>query len=328
MRRREFIGTLSLAAFAAPHAAWAQPPGRVFRIGILANLRPAASEAGGRLWPAFIQGLLELGYVEGKNITIEWQVSEGRYELLPGLAAELVRRDVDVIVVPADQNAFAAKQATLAIPIVMIGDPVGSGLVASLARPGANITGLSNVVGPEIAGKQVELLKAMVPQVSRIAILSNPGNPQHTGMLREVGIVARSLGVQVQTLQARGPDDFGRAFTAITKEDAGAVLILGDGMFTLHTGQIADLAVKTRVPTMGSRDLVNTGGLMSYGPSSPELWRRAAIYVDKIIKGAKPADLPVEQPTKYELVINLKTAKALGLTIPQSILLRADEVIE
>ena len=326
--RRSFLTTLRLGLLAAPLAAEAQPAGKVFRIGILANLRPSESEAGGRLWPAFIQGLRDLGYVEGQNITIEWQVSEGKYERLPDLATELVRRKVDVIVVPADQNALAARQATRTIPIVMIGDPVGSGLAASLARPGGNITGLSNVAGSEMAGKWLELLKAAVPQVSRVAILWNPGNPQHAPWLREAGIVARSQKVQVHALEARGPDDFGRAFTAIAKERAGAVLILRDGMFSLHQTRIADLVTKSRLPTLGSRDLVNAGGLMSYQADGSEQWRRAAAYVDKILKGAKPADLPVEQPIKFELVINLKTAKALGLTIPQSLLVRADEVIQ
>ena len=276
MNRRTFLCGLTLATLTVPLTAGAQQAVKVFQIGILANLSLSDSEAAGRLWPAFIQGLRELGYVEGQNITIEWRVSEGRYERLPDLAAELVRLKVDVIVVPADQNALAAQQATRTIPIVMIGDPVGSGLVASLARPGGNITGLSNVVGPEIAGKWLELLKAAVPQVSRVAILWNPGNPQHAAWLREAGIVARSQKVQVHALEARGPDDFGRAFTAMTRERAGAVLILGDGMFTLHQRRIADLVAKSRLPTLGSRDLVNAGGLMSYGARSPEVFRRAA----------------------------------------------------
>ena len=325
--RRTFLGTLAGGLLAAPLAAGAQQAGKVSRIGILANLRVTDAE-GEYLWGDFIQGLRALGYVEGQNITIEWRVSEGRYERLPDLAAELVRLKVDVIVVPADQNALAARQATRTIPIVMIGDPVGSGLVAGLARPGGNITGLSNVVGPEIAGKQMELLKAMVPEVSRVAILWNPGNPQHAGWLKEAGIVARSLKVQVRELDARGPDDFEKAFAAMTRERAGAVLILGDGMFILHQRRIVDLAAKSRLPTMASKRAVIAGALMSYGASGPEYFRRAATYVDKILKGAKPADLPIERPTKYELVINLKTAKALGLKVPSSLLQRADQVIE
>ncbi|HEV2054550.1 MAG TPA: ABC transporter substrate-binding protein [Methylomirabilota bacterium] len=324
--RRAFIGTLAGGLAAAPFTAGAQQTGRVSRIGILANYRFGEPD----LWGFFIQGLRELGYVEGRNIAIEWRVSEGKYERLPGLAAELARLKVDVIVVPANQNALAARQATQTIPIVMIGvtDPVGSGLVANLARPGGNITGLSGSVGPELAGKQLELLKAAVPQASRVAILWNPGNPANAVMLREAGIVARSLMVQVQALEARGPDDFGRAFTAMTRERAGAVLILGDGMFALHQTRIVDFVAKSRLPVMGSRSMVAAGVLMSYGTNTPELWRRAATYVDKILKGAKPADLPVEQPTKFELVINLKTAKALRLTIAPSLLQRADEVIQ
>ena len=324
--RWAFMGTMAGGLVVVPLAAEAQQAGRVFRIGILANYRFGEPD----LWAVFIQGLRDLGHAEGQNITIEWRVSEGRYERLPAQAAELARLKVDVIVVPANQNAFAARQATQTIPIVMIGvtDPVGSGLVANLARPGGNITGLSGSVGPEIAGKQLELLKAAVPQVSRVAILGNPGNPASALMLREAGIVARRLMVQVQALEARGPDDFGRAFTAMTKERAGAILILGDGMFSLHRTGMSDLVQKSRLPTMGPRNMVDGGVLMSYHSSSPDLWRRAAAYVDKILKGAKPADLPVEQPTKFELVINLKTAKALGLTIPPALLGLADEVIQ
>ena len=245
------------------------------------------------------------------------------------MAAEIVRLKVDVIVVPANQNALAAQQATRTIPIVMIGitDPVGSGLVANLARPGGNITGLSSVVDAEMAGKQLELLKAAVPRASRVAILGNPGNSAHAVLLREATIVARSLKIQVQALEARGPDDFESAFTAMSRERAGAVLILGDGMFSLHQAQMADLVVKRRLPTFGPRNMITTGVLISYQTSSPELWRRAAAYVDKILKGANPADLPVEQPTKFDLTINLKTAKALGLTIPTPLLARADEII-
>jgi len=324
--RRAFIGALAGAMAAVPLTAGAQQTGRVFRIGILANLRSSEPD----LWGFFIQGLRELGYVEGQNIAIEWRVSEGKYERLPALAAELVGLKVDVIVVPANQNALAAQQATRTIPIVMIGitDPVGSGFVANLARPGGNMTGLSAVVGPEIAGKQLELLKTVVPRVSRVAILWNPGNPASGLMLREARTVARSLKVQVQALEARGPDDFGSAFTTMTRERAGAILIIGDGMFGLHQTRIADLVAKSRLPAIGPRSMVTAGVLMSYQTSSPELWRRAATYVDKILRRAKPADLPVEQPTKFDLVINLKTAKALGLTIPPSLLLRADEVIQ
>ena len=327
MDRREFIAGMAAALLAAPCAVEAQQARKVSRIGILANLRRGDAEG---LWDAFIQGLRDLGYVEGQNIALEWRVSEGRYERLPDLAAELVRRNVDIIVVPADQNAVAAKQATSTIPIVVAGaaDPVEGGLVASLARPGGNVTGLSAVVGPEITGKQLELLKAAVPQVSRIAILWNPGNPSHAARIRAAGTAAPSLQVHVQAVEARGPDDFGRAFATMARERADAALILSDGMFRLHHTRIVDLVTKSRLAAMGSRDLLNAGILMYYGPNGRELFRRAATYVDKILKGAKPADLPVEQPTKFDLVINLKTAKTLGLTISKSMLLRADEVIE
>ena len=326
INRRALVSTVIGGLIAAPLAAGAQQSGRVFRIGILANLRRSQTD----LWEFFLQGLRDLGWVEGQNITIEWWVSEGKYERLGALAAEIVSAKVDVIVVPANQNAVAAQQATRTIRIVMIGvtDPVGSGLVASFAHPGGNITGLAAAVGPEIGGKWLELLKAAVPRVSRVAILWNPGNPASALQLKEARTAAQSLKVQVQVLEARGPDDFGSAFAAMSRERAGAILVIGDGMFSLHQARLADLVVKSRLPTMGPRNIVTTGGLMSYQTSQPELWRRAATYVDKILKGAKPGDLPIEQPAKFDLTINLKTAKALGLTIPPSLVQRADEVIE
>jgi putative ABC transport system substrate-binding protein len=327
MDRRTFVGAVAGALLAAPLAANAQQTAKVFRIGILGNISLAEPE-GARLWGAFIQGLRDLGYVEGQNITIELRSSEGKYERLPDLAAELVRLKVDVIVVPADQNALAAEHATRAIPIVMIGNPVGSGLVANLARPGGNITGLS-VLAPEIVGKQLELLKELIPRVSSVTTLWNPTNPGHSRALEEARIAARSLGIKLQISGARGPDEFEGAFAAMTRERVGAVLVLLDGMFLLHQSRIIDLAAKSRLPAMYSRRSdVTGGGLMAYAPSLPDIFRRAATYVDKILKGAKPDDLPIEQPTKFEFVINLKTAKALGLAIPQSVLLRADEVIQ
>jgi putative ABC transport system substrate-binding protein len=327
--RRTFLAGTGAVLLAAPLAAGAQQAGKVYRIGILANV-PLADPEGARLWGAFIQGLRELGYVEGKNITIEWRFSGGKYERLPELAADLVRLKVDVIVAPATQNVAVAKQATGTIPIVMTGsgDPVGSGLVVSLARPGGNVTGLA-VLSTEIVGKQLELLKEMVPKVSRVAILWNPTNPPHRRALEAAKIAAHSLGIQLDALEAQRPDDLERAFAAMTRERAGALLVLRDGMFLLHSKRIVDLAAKSRLPAMSEgKDELANGGLMAYGPSLSESFRRAATYVDKILKGAKPADLPVEQPTKFELVINLKTAKALGLTIPQSLLARADEVIQ
>jgi len=280
---------------------------------------------------AFRQGLRELGWVEGQNLVIDYRSAEGKLDRLPDLAAELVRLKVDIIVAVPTPAAAAAKNAIETIPIVMIGvgDPVGTGLIASLARPGGNATGLSFSVGLEIAGKLLELLKETVPKVRRVAILSNPANPVQPLLIREVNVAARSLGVQLQHLEARGPNEFDGAFAAMAKERVGALLIVADGMLIFHRTRLADLAARSRLPAAyGWREHVEAGGLMSYGPSLRDLFRRAATYVDKILKGAKPADLPVEQPTKFELVINLKTAKALGLTIPQSVLGRADQVIE
>src|SRR5438034_5088791 len=328
--RRAFLGTMAGALLTAPLAAEAQQSGKVFRIGILANVW-ATDPRVEPLWQAFIQGLQELGYVEGQNITIEHRSSEGRYERLPALAAELVRLKVDVIVVPASQNALAAKEATRTIPIVMASaaDPVAEGLVASLARPGGNITGLMGNAGPEIAGKRLELLKEAVPKVSRVALLSNPTNPASAPALGATRAAARSLRLQLQMLEARAPDEIERAFAAMTREHADALVVVTDAMFILQRRRIAAFAAKHRLPTMsGWREDVEIGSLMSYAASGRDNFRRAATYVDKILKGAKPGDLPVEQPTKFELVINLKTAKVLGLTIPQSVLGRADEVIQ
>jgi len=327
MNRRVFLSVLSGGLLAAPLAAEAQQAGKVYRIGYLSA---GSDTSNPRVREAFRQGLRELGWVEGQNIIIEYRWAEGRFDRLPDLAAELVRLKVDIIVAPATPAAAAAKKATGAIPIVMIGvgDPVGTGFVASLARPGGNITGSSYSVGLEIIAKQLELLKEAVPKVRRVAILSNPTNPAHPLWMSEIKDAGRSLGVQLQFPEAQGPTEFDGAFAAMAKERAGALLVMADGMFMLHRTRLADLAAKSRLPSLGYRELVEAGGLMSYGPSLPDLWRRAATFVDKILKGAKPADLPVEQPAKFELVINLKTAKALGLTIPPSLLARADQVIE
>jgi ABC-type uncharacterized transport system substrate-binding protein len=329
MDRRAFLAGGALVLLVVPLAVEAQAVGKVHRIGILGNV-PLTNPEGARLWGAFIQGLRDLGYVEGQNITIEQRYSEGQYERLPDLAADLVRLPVDVIVAPATQNVLVAKQATRTIPIVMTGagDPVGNGLVASLARPGGNVTGLS-ILAFETVGKQLELLKEIVPRFSRVAVLGNPTTQMYPLWLGEVQAAARSLAVQLQILGARGPDDFERAFAAMTRERAGALLVPTDGMFLLHRTRIVELAAKSRLPAIyGTKEYVDVGGLMVYAASLRDSFRRAATYVDKILKGAKPADLPVEQPTKFELVINMRTAKALGLTIPQSVLLRADEVIQ
>jgi len=333
MRRIVLAVALAFSVLLAPLAADAQQAaGKVYRIGFLSVLgAPTPSTPAGVL-EAFRQGLRELGWVEGQNIVIDYRFAEGRFDRLPDLAAELVRLKVDIIVAVATQGVAAAKNATETIPIVMISgsaDPVGLGFIASLARPGGNVTGLSYSVGPEILGKGLELLKEIVPKVRRVAILSNPASPVQPLFIREVKVAARSLGVQLQLLEARGPNEFDGAFAAMAKERVGALLVVADSIFILHRTRLADLAARSRLPAAyGGRENVEAGGLMSYGPSVRDLFRRAATFVDKILKGAKPADLPVEQPTKFELVINLKTAKALGLTIPPSVLIRADEVIQ
>jgi len=328
VNRRRFLGTLSAGLLVAPLAAGAQQAGKVYRIGYLTSGSPTNDP---RLIEAFRQGLRELGWVEGQNIATEHRFAEGRFERLPDLAAELARPQVDIIVAVTTHAAAAAKNATGTIPIVGIAlaDPVGQGLIASLARPGGNVTGLSYSVDLKLFGKQLELLKEIVPNVRRVAILSNPANPFHAFAIRDVKGAARLLGMQLQLLEARSPAEFDGAFAAMAKERVAALVVVPDSMFQLHRAQLGDLAARSRLPAAyGVREYAEAGGLMSYGPSLPDLWRRAATFVGKILKGAKPADLPVEQPTKFELVINLKTAKALGLTIPRSLLLRADEVIE
>ena len=326
--RRAFLGTLAGGLLAAPLAAGAQQAGKVYRIGYLAG---GSSTSVAHLIEAFRQGLRELGWVEGQNIVIEYRSAEGRSDRLPDLAAELVRLKADIIVALATPDTVAAKNATGTIPIVMIAvsDPVGTGLIASLAHPGGNVTGLSFTAGLDTYGKGLDLLKETVPKVRRVAILSNPTNPFHALVIRNVKGAAPSMGVQLQLLEARSPNEFDGAFTAMAKERVEALLVVTDTLFILHRTRLADLAARSRLPAAyGAREYVEAGGLMSYGPNLSDHWRRAATYVDKILKGAKPADLPVEQPTKFELVINLKTAKALGLTIPPSLLTRADQVIQ
>jgi putative ABC transport system substrate-binding protein len=329
VQRRDFLIAAG-ALLAAPLAADAQQAAKIARIGYLApNL-----DASTRLKAAFRQGLSDLGYVEDRNVVIEYRSAEGKSERLPALAAELVALKVDVIVTHGGTlAALAAQQATKTLPIVVVsvGDPVTSGLVASLARPGGNITGLS-LLFPELVGKCLEQLKQAVPGVSRVAILSQPGAvPERTekDILNGAEVTARALGIRLQVVEARGPQDFDRAFSDMTNARAGALTVLSTPMFASERRRIVDLAAKNRLPTTFSfREYVDAGGLMSYGPNLADLSRRATTYVDKILKGAKPADLPVEQPTKFELVINLKAASALGITIPQSVLGRADEVIQ
>ncbi len=319
---------LALSILACPLSLEAQQPAKVVRIGFLFPATPAATS---HLLETFGQGLRELGYVEGKNFILERRYAEGRVERLPDLAAELVRLKVDLIVAATTPAIQAAKQATRTIPIVMANsfDPVGTGLVASLGRPGGNITGLSTHL-QELPGKLLQLLKEAVPRVTCVAFLGNPDVPHSALVFRETQVAARVLGVELQSVEVRGAAEFESAFSAMTRERAGALILSTRvPVFFAHRKQIADLAVKNRLPAIyANRDFVDAGGLMSYGAHVPDLYRRAATYVDKMLRGAKPADLPVEQPTKFELVINLKTAKALGLTIPQSVLIRADQVIQ
>jgi putative ABC transport system substrate-binding protein len=315
---------LVLAVLTAPLAIPAQqPPAKTARIGFLGDVPSFIDEA-------FRQGLRELGYVEGQNIAIEHRAPDWKYERLPALAAELVRLKVDVIVAASPPATKAAQQATSTIPIVFTvsGDPVAEGFVASLARPGGNLTGLATI-SPELVGKQLEMLKAVAPKVSRVAVLQNPDQPSHARAVQLAEEPARAHGVQLQVVKARTPSEIDAALAAMRSQRAGGLLVMRDAVFRAQRAQIVGLAAKSRLPAVyGLREEAEAGGLMAYGSSVPQLFRRAATYVDKILKGAKPADLPVEQPTKFELVINMKTAKRLGLTVPQSLLLQADLVIE
>jgi putative ABC transport system substrate-binding protein len=326
--RRCALPLLTLALLTLPFTGLAQEAGKVYRIGILATT--PRTTPGARLLEAFLQGLRELGYVEGQNIVVEGRYSEGRDERLPELAAELVRLNVDVIVAGATQPVHAAARATTTIPIVMPNhsDPVGSGLVSSLARPGGNITGLS-ILNPELVGKQLELLREAVPRVARVAVLWNPTHQAHPSMLSEADRAARALGVRLQRLPVQSQADYEGSFAAMTRERADAVLVLGDQTFWFHRERIAELAARSRLPAVFvQREHAEAGGLMAYGADLRDNYRRAATYVAKILKGAKPGDLPIEQPTKFVMVINLRAAKVLGLTIPQSVLMRADEIIQ
>jgi len=324
--RRELLVALGGAAAAWPLAARAQQSGRLRTIGFLGpNTHSAASE-----WvAAFVQRLRELGWTEGRTITIEYRWAEGREERFAEIAAELVRLKADVIVTSGTQAVMASKNATSVIPIVFAtaGDPVGSGLVASLARPGGNVTGLATLAN-ELAGKRLELLREVVPSLRRLAIMGNVGNPYIMLELDEVRAAARMLGLEAITLEIRRAQDLASAFEAL-KSGADALYVCTDALVNTHRIRINIAALGERLPTMhGSRDFVEAGGLMSYGPNFPDMFRRTADYVDKILRGAKPGDLPVEQPTKFDLVVNLTTAKALRLEIPPTLLTRADEVLE
>jgi putative ABC transport system substrate-binding protein len=326
--RREFIGSLTGGLLAASVAVEAQQPGKVYRIGILTNKASDPVEA--PLWQAFQLGLRERGWIEGKNILFEFREAEGNFARLPGLAAELVRLKVDLILARSSQFVQPAKAATSSIPIVFVvhADPVGTGHVASLARPGGNITGLATLL-TDLAPKLLELLGSAVPLAKRIAVLWNPDTPSHTPALKAVQEAGRTLGVHLQDVGARTAAELEGAFKNMARARAQAVLVLSSPIFFTERQQVAKLAMAHKLPaTADAREYAEAGVLMSYGANYEDLYRRGAIHVDKILKGAKPADLPVEQATKFELVINLKTAKALGITIPPSLLGRADEVIQ
>ena len=327
MTRKIFYVALGALLLGLCPSAEAQQPKKVPRIGYLT---PSTS-ANRSLTEAFRQGLRDLGYVEGKNLVIEWRANEGKLDRNPALAAELVRLKVDVIVAIGSGEIRAAKEATAAIPIVMVrgGDPVGSGLVASLARPGGNITGLA-ILRPELSGKRLELLKEIVPKLSRVALFASSTSADYALVLKEIEIAARPLGVKLQSLNIVSPKDFETAFRDAAKGRADAVLFRVPGpSLSAHRTEVAALAVKSQLPVIyESAQDVDAGGLMSYGVNANDLYRRAATFVDKILKGAKPADLPVEQPIKFEFIINLKAAKQIGLTIPPNVLVRADRVIK
>jgi putative ABC transport system substrate-binding protein len=327
MKRRTFLCGLTLGTLAAPFTAGAQQPKPIVRIGFLSS--SSAERERPRL-TAFRQTLRELGYLEGQNIVIEPRYAGGNFQQLPELAAELARVKVDILVVAGAPASHAARKTTSVIPIVMVGvaDPVGLGLADSLARPGGNITGLSDFNAGVVA-KRLELLREVVPSASRVAVLVNPTNPSNPLQLKLTQAAASTLGVRLLPLEAKSAEEIDRAFAAMRTERAEAVIVIGDPMFGSHRRRLIDLSAKRGLPAIYStREYVIDGGLVSYGTNLDDLYRRAPYFVDKILKGAKPADLPVEQPTKFELVINLKTAKALGLTIPQSLLRRADEVIQ
>src|SRR5712692_10540101 len=321
------VAALLLAVAVAGPPVDAQQAPRIARIGFLSASTPAATA---HVIEAFRQGMRELGYVEGKTFVLELRYGEARFERLPELARELVGLKVDVIVTATDVAIAAVKRETQTIPIVMRNstDPVGTGLVASLARPGGNVTGLSTI-SPELSGKRLELLREAVPGLSRVALLWNPDTRGAVLDYKETEGAARSLCLQLQSVEVSRADEFNRAFSALTTGRAEALIVAPSFLFFTNRGQIASLAQKNRLPSMWQgMDFAEAGGLMAYGPNPAELWRRATTYVNKILKGAKPGELPVEQPTKFELVINLKTAKTLGLKIPQSLLRRADHVIQ
>ena len=327
--RRRLIVALGAGGLAAPFSSFAQQQGKVWRVGFLSSRHVDFLDTDNYYGP-FRQGMSELGYTDGKNLVIDWRFTDGKSERLPELAAELINLKVNVIVAAGSSATSAAQRATNSIPIVMatVPDPVGSGFVKSLAHPGGNITGLSNL-GSELGVKHFEMLLGVVPKLSRLAVLVNPTNPSHAAFLKQIQVAAPRTGVTILSLNAGTPLEIENAFSQISRQKYGAVIVAPDTFFIQQRRQTAELAAKHRLPTIsGIREYAEVGGLMSYGSNIGDQYRRAATYVDKILKGSKPAELPVEQPTKFELVINGKTAKALGLTIPQSLLVMADKVIE
>jgi putative ABC transport system substrate-binding protein len=327
MDRRTFLGAVAGERLTVSFAIEAQPGGKVPRIGYLGQ---NTADVNQHVIAAFLQELREHGWVEGQNIVVEARYADGKIERLPALVAELIHLKVDIIVTVSSGTTWAAKNATHLIPIVMAAsaDAPGEGLVTSLAHPGGNITGVTFLAGPEIVGKQLQLLKEMAPTASRVTVLTNPTNRSHAAFVGEVKVAAQLLRVQLQLLEASNPDQIEPAFAAMTRDRAEALLVLTDSMFVGQRRRVVDLAARSKLPALYSqREFVDAGGLVSYGPSLVDMSRAAAVFVDRILKGGKPADLPVEQPTKFELVINLKTAKTLGIATPQSLLLRADQVI-
>ena len=315
----------SLGLFCLPLMAYPQQPAAPRRIGVLTVVFSPESKAS----QAFREGLRDAGYAEGRDVVIEWRSAGGDYARVPELVADLVQRKLDVIVVDTTLASQTLKRATSTIPIVMaiVADPIGSGLVASLARPGGNVTGLSMMI-TELSAKRLQLLKEAIPRVARVAVLWNPDTPFHAKVIEELKAAAPALAIELSFVNARTPEEFGPAFSAVSRAHAQALYVIEDPVFITHRMTLLKLALKARLPAVsGVRQFADAGALMSYGANFGDLYRRSAGYVDKILKGAKPGDLPVEQPTKFELVINLKTARAIGITIPQSILLRADEVI-
>ena len=327
MSKKIFIVVLATLIVASVHFAEAQQPAKVPRIGFLGNSTAALEE---NLVGPFREGLRDLGYVEGRNILIEYRWAEGKYERFPTLIAELIALKVELIVTAGTPAALAVKKATTSIPLVMVavGDPVGTGLVASLARPGGNITGLTSIAA-ELEGKRLELLGEIIPRLSRVAVLWNPASQFQVVAVKEAQVAAEGLRMKLQLVGVQAAEEFGNAFSAIVTERAGALIVLADRLFLHNRDRIVGFTAKSRLPTVYAYvELVEAGGLMSLGPSYAEMHRRAATYVDKILKGTKPADLPVEAPLKFELIINLKAAKQIGLTIPPNVLVRANKVIK